>query len=53
MENLTNKQALETIGQVLALDILKLTQKEHLLLIECFNKLKELVDKEENDTTRN
>jgi len=53
MENLTTKQALEAIGQVLALDTLKLSQKEHLYLIECFNKLKELVDKEENDASRN
>lgn len=36
MEKLTSKQALEIIGQVLAHESLKLTQKEHLILIEAY-----------------
>ena len=52
MENLTHEQALQIIGQGISHESLRLSQKEHLYLIECFNKLKELVDKEENDTTR-
>jgi hypothetical protein len=37
---LNNEKALETIGQALAHSSLKLSQKEHLYLIDCFNKLK-------------
>lgn len=48
--NLTEKQALEELGKVLAHPILKLSQREHLHLIECYNILEKLV-KEKNDTS--
>ena len=38
---LTTEQALEILGQALAHDSLKLTQKEHLILIEAFKTLQE------------
>jgi hypothetical protein len=41
MENLTIEQALEVIGQALANDSLKLSQKEHIIIFESFKKIKE------------
>jgi hypothetical protein len=50
MEKLTYEQALQIIGEGIAHDSLKLSQKEHLLLIESFKTLKELVEKEKQET---
>ena len=50
---LTYEKALEYIGQGVAHESLKLSQREHILLLQSFEKLKELVEKEKNDTSRN
>lgn len=52
MENLTTEQALEVVRQGLSHDSLKLSQREHIILMQSFDKLKELVEKEKNDTSR-
>lgn len=55
MENteLTYEQALITLGQGISHDSLKLSQKEHIMLMKSYEKLKELVEKEKNDATAN
>lgn len=49
MEKLTYEQALQIIGEGITHDSLKLSQKEHLLLIESFKTLKELVEKDKTN----
>lgn len=49
---ITNEVALQQIGLALAHESLKLSQREHLYLIECYNVLEKLV-KEKNDATAN
>lgn len=46
---LTYEKALEIIGQGIAHDTLRLSQREHILLMRSFDKLKELVEKEKNN----
>jgi hypothetical protein len=40
-EKLTVKEALEIIGQALSHDTLKLSQREHIIIIEAFKTLKD------------
>lgn len=50
----TVEEALGFIGQALAHESLKLTQKEHLILIESFKIIKEeLAPKEKNQNEKN
>ena len=45
---LTIKESLEILGQALAHDSLKLTQKEHLILIEAYQTIKEQFEDEKD-----
>lgn len=48
MKEITNEQALDLIGQALAHDSLKLSQKEHLSLVMAFNKIRDELKNKEN-----
>lgn len=48
MKKLTTKQALEILGEGLAHESLKLSQKDHLILIEAFKTIKEEIKKDED-----
>ena len=45
---LTIKESLEILGQALAHDSLKLTQKEHLILIEAYQTIKTELDEKDS-----
>jgi len=44
MNEITTQKALEIIGRALSHDELKLSQKDHLLLIQCFKVLKDFIE---------
>jgi hypothetical protein len=44
MKELTAEQALNSFGQLMSLDSLKLSQKEHLHLLECYDVLKKAIE---------
>ncbi len=48
MEKLTPQQALEVIGNALAHESLKLSQREHVTLIEAYKVIKENLKDESN-----
>ena len=57
MENtkkeLTTDEAISIIGQALAHDSLKLSQREHLLLIDAYNKIFDTLKPKEDDKSGN
>jgi hypothetical protein len=46
-EKLTIEQALEVVGQALSHESLKLSQREHIIIIEAFNTLKNEITKKD------
>lgn len=44
-KEITAKEAIEIIGNALAHDSLKLSQREHLALVKCYKFVKEKIDK--------
>jgi hypothetical protein len=49
MQVLTAEQALNSFAQLMSLDSLKLSQKEHLHLLECYNVLKKEIEPKKED----
>lgn len=48
-KELTTDEALSIVGQALSHDSLRLSQKEHLLIIEAFNKITNDLKQKQND----